>query len=149
MNFCVKLPLFSNPITYIFYLYQVVAVPAERFSPNPFTYLVFSLISLLLLVILLLLACLRHMQSLLNTTHKNLVFAMLLATVFFAVGIDRTEVGRVCGASGMVLFYLVLSCISWMVANGVIIARYLLDSQPKEKFAITLYIVGWGKAAYH
>lgn len=101
--------------------------------------------AILFVVTLLLLACLRHMQNLLNTTHKNLLLALFLTTVIFVVGINRTEVGGVCGAFGIAMFYTYLACISWMVANGIMIARFLLNSPPKQKFAITLYIVGWGK----
>jgi hypothetical protein len=61
------------------------------------------------------------------------------------VGIDRTEVPGVCGAFSVILFYLLLSCLCWMVAGGIVIARFHLKTPPKEKFAITLYIVGWGK----
>lgn len=124
---------------------QEIIVPPEGFTPHPFTYLIFTIISLLLLVTLLLLAVPRRLQNLLNTTHKNLVLALLLTSVVFIVGIDRTEVPGVCGAFSVIIFYLLLSCLSWMVAGGIVVARFLLKAPPKEKFAITLYIVGWGK----
>lgn len=129
----------------LIYHTQEIIVPPEGFTPHPFTYLVFTIISLLLLATLLLLTIPRHLQNLLNTTYKNLILALLLTSVVFIVGIDRTEVPEVCGAFSVVLFYLLLSCLSWMVANGIIVARFLLKTPPKEKFAITLYIVGWGK----
>ena len=125
---------------------QEPVIPLEGFTPSPLTYLMFAIVSVLLLVALLLLSCLRHLQNLINTAHKNLVFVLLITTVVFAVGINRTEVGGVCSAFGIVLFYLIMACLSWMVASSVIIARFLLDSPPREKFAITLYIIGWGKA---
>ena len=124
---------------------QEIIIPPEGFIPHPFTYFVFVVVSLLLLAMLLLLTIPRHLQNLLNTTHKNLVLALLLTSIVFIVGIDRTEVPGVCGAFSVVLFYLLLSCLSWMVASGIIVARFLLKTPPKEKFAITLYIIGWGR----
>ena len=138
--------MLAHPHNYHCTLCQDPNLPPDGFTPHPFTYLVLSLVSIILLVTLFLLACLRHMQSLLNTTQKNFILAFLLTTIVFVVGIDRTEVGEVCSAFGVALVYLPLCCVSWMVANGIIIARFLLRSQPKEKFAITLYITGWGEA---
>lgn len=45
---------------------------------------------------------------------------------------------------GVVDVFLVLACLSWLVAEAVLLARLLLFPQPKKTFLVYLIIIGWG-----
>ena len=109
-------------------------------------------------------------QGLQTTVHKHQVAALTLTGLVFMVGIGRTEVEvrtgvcastanfltlplpiphpsqGVCVVLAIALNFLLLACLCWLLAGGVLVARILFSPQPKTKFAKYLYIIGWGES---
>ena len=100
----------------------------------------------------------------------QLVIALLLSTLTFLAGIDRTEVsvslrggvGRgggecergggdeclplqwVCATLGVAEVLLVLVCLSWLLSEAVLLVCLLLHSTLKRTFLVYFAIIGWG-----
>lgn len=45
----------------------------------------------------------------------------------------------------MVLVLVALFPLGWMLADMVLVARFLIQPNPTPKFALRLHIIGWGK----
>lgn len=52
----------------------------------------------------------------------------------------------VCAGVGVVLVFLGHASLSWVLADAIIIARFLLSPPPRTNFALYLVIVGWGES---
>ena len=70
---------------------QPPVIPVEQYHPSTFMYVVLSCVCVLCLMSLLLLLCLGNARDLTNNIKINLFLSLLLLTLTFLVGIDRTE----------------------------------------------------------
>lgn len=53
----------------------------------------------------------------------------------------------VCGGLGVLLVFLMLCPLGWLVADMLLIARFLIQPPPKPNFVVYLYFIGWGRSS--
>ncbi|CAI8010184.1 Adhesion G protein-coupled receptor L3, partial [Geodia barretti] len=67
-----------------------------------------------------------------STVYKNLVLSLLLTSLAFLVGIDRTNSPVWCSVFAVFLDFLFVSALFWLLVVGVVTARLLLHPPPKS-----------------
>jgi hypothetical protein len=103
------------------------------FHPGIFTYVCLSLSVLLLFLTNLALWIIRWSSgNVYSTVYKNLVLSLLLTSLAFLVGIDRTNSPVWCSVFAVFLDFLFVSSLFWLLVVGVVTARLLLHPSPKS-----------------
>ncbi|XP_071957044.1 uncharacterized protein [Antedon mediterranea] len=86
---------------------------------------------------------LRHSER--NNIHKNLVLSLLLAQLFFLVGVDNVKEKRLCTAIAIILHYLYLCVFTWMTIEGVNLYLKIVRVFNSDILSMRAYmIIGWG-----
>ncbi|XP_071956583.1 uncharacterized protein [Antedon mediterranea] len=86
---------------------------------------------------------LRHSER--NNIHKNLVFSLLLAQLFFLVSVDNVKEKILCTAIAIILHYLYLSVFTWMTIEGVNLYLKIVRVFNSDILSMRAYmIIGWG-----
>ncbi|XP_022089464.1 adhesion G protein-coupled receptor L3-like isoform X2 [Acanthaster planci] len=146
---------FCNHTTNFAVLMQVVdkPVPAEPdIHSHVLQILTYTCLTLSIISLLVSLAVFLYLGSSLAserlTIHKNLMLAMLLATVLFLLGVASNLDVIPCKIVAILLHYLFLAVFCWTLVEGIHLYRQVIAvfEQGGSKLAL-YYVAGWGVPA--
>nr|AHY88472.1 fmi [Terebratalia transversa] len=112
---------------------------SEAIEVEKITYIAGAICLFCLLWAFIVFCCMNYLESNANTIHIHLVLCILLAEIFYIVGINRTEPILLCKVIAIVLHYTFLCIFSWMFVESLHIYRMLTEIRNIDRGSMKFY----------